>query len=250
MKKIRKIVCLIALPLAIISGCTVQKKAKIKQLEPKRLELLFLGHESKHHDSQKLAEILTKEFFPAGMNITYATDPDVMLREDFNLYDGLIVYANHDTISTEQSKALLNFVASGKGFIPLHSASFCFRNNPEVVALLGGQFESHKGGPVSANIIKPDHPALAGVTPFTTEWDETYVHTKIADDIEVLMERVEGNHKEPYTWVKTYGQGRVFYTALGHDERGSNRSTELRNSKNAQLRAKRPRSYVSTASKP
>src|SRR3546814_17068855 len=33
------------------------------------------------------------------------------------------------------------------------------------------------------------------------------------------MERVEGDHREPYTWVRDYGEGRVFYTAFGHDER-------------------------------
>ncbi|MCW3115703.1 MAG: dehydrogenase, partial [Segetibacter sp.] len=31
-------------------------------------------------------------------------------------------------------------------------------------------------------------------------------------------ERVEGDHREPYTWVRPYGDGRVFYTAYGHDE--------------------------------
>ena len=33
------------------------------------------------------------------------------------------------------------------------------------------------------------------------------------------MERVEGDHHEPWTWVKEFGKGRVFYTAYGHDER-------------------------------
>lgn len=33
------------------------------------------------------------------------------------------------------------------------------------------------------------------------------------------MERVEGDHHEPWTWVKGFGKGRVFYTAYGHDER-------------------------------
>jgi putative membrane-bound dehydrogenase-like protein len=221
MKSLLKLILLLALPLAIL-GCVAQKKTEEKKVEPKRLELLFLGHESKHHDAHKLADILAKEFFTAGMNITYTSDPDVMLKEDFQLYDGLILYANHDTISMPQRDALLNFVASGKGFIPLHSASFCFRNSPEAVALIGGQFQSHKGGPITAEIIKPNHPALTGVEPFTTEWDETYVHTKIADDIEVLMERVEGDHREPYTWVKNFGSGRVFYTAFGHDERTFN----------------------------
>ena len=49
-------------------------------------------------------------------------------------------------------------------------------------------------------------------------WDETYVHSKLNPDIIVLQERVEGDHSEPWTWVRTQGKGRVFYTAYGHDE--------------------------------
>src|SRR5690606_15726120 len=154
--------------------------------------------------------ILSQEFFKEGINISYTTDPDDLTSASLNRYDGLILYANIDSISQEQSEALLSFVASGKGFIPIHSASYSFRNSDEVVALIGGQFKSHGDGSFGAEIIKPEHPALKGVKPFTTEWDETYVHEKIADDIEVLMERVEGDHREPYTWVKEHGSGRVF----------------------------------------
>ncbi|HYH56318.1 MAG TPA: PVC-type heme-binding CxxCH protein, partial [Anseongella sp.] len=180
---------------------------------------LFLGHESKHHDSEQLAGILSKEYFKEGINITYTTDPGYLTREDLELYDGLLLYANHDSITEAQEKGLLDFVRSGKGFIPLHSASFCFRNSPEVVELIGGQFKSHGGGSFSAGIINPDHPAMQDLKAFTTEWDETYVHDKLSKNITVLMERVEGAHREPYTWVRDYGKGRVFYTAFGHDER-------------------------------
>ncbi len=31
--------------------------------------------------------------------------------------------------------------------------------------------------------------------------------------------RVDKKGKEPWTWVRTHGKGRVFYTAWGHDER-------------------------------
>ena len=58
---------------------------------------------------------------------------------------------------------------------------------------------------------------MKNVPEFTTT-DETYVHDKLSKKIEVLTERVEGDHHEPYTWVRTYGKGRVFYTAYGHDE--------------------------------
>ena len=191
---------------------------EVKDDQPRRLELLFLGHQSKHHNSEQLAEILIQEYFKKGINITYTTNPDDMLSDDFKLYDGLILYANHDSITPQQNTALLNFVSSGKGFIPLHCASWCFRNSAEAVELIGGQFKTHEYDSFPAVLVKPEHPVLKDVPAFETE-DETYVHDKIAGDIEVLTERVEGDHKEPYTWVKHYGKGRVFYTAYGHNEK-------------------------------
>ena len=92
-----------------------------------------------------------------------------------------------------------------------------FHNSDKYIALVGGQFQRHGTGEFTAEIVKPDHPALAGVKPFAT-WDETYVHTKHnPDDRTVLMEREDQDGREPYTWVRTQGKGRVFYTAFGHD---------------------------------
>ena len=34
----------------------------------------------------------------------------------------------------------------------------------------------------------------------------------------VLMERVDGDTREPYTWIRNQGKGRVFYTAYGHND--------------------------------
>ena len=54
----------------------------------------------------------------------------------------------------------------------------------------------------------------------STSWDETYVHTRHNErGRTVLEERVEGGRHEPWTWVRTEGNGRVFYTAWGHDQR-------------------------------
>lgn len=198
----------------LLPSCREQEKDD----KPRRLEILFLGHKSKHHDSEKLAELLSQEYFKQGINITYTTNPDDLLQEDLKLYDGLLLYANHDSITAPQEKALLNYVNSGKGFIPIHCASWCFRNSPEVVELIGGQFKTHQYDSFTAVILKPDHPVMKDVPAFSTE-DETYVHDKISKNIEVLTERVEGDHHEPYTWVRNYGDGRVFYTAYGHNEK-------------------------------
>ena len=48
-----------------------------------------------------------------------------------------MIYANHEKIAPDQEKALLDFVAGGKGFLPIHSASFCFQNSPAYIALVG-----------------------------------------------------------------------------------------------------------------
>ena len=186
--------------------------------QPRRLEIMFLGHKAnRHHNSELLADILTKEYFKDGINISFTDSPDDLNKENLSHYDGLIVYANHDTISASQEKALLDFVRSGKGFIPLHCASWSFRNSDEVVEMIGGQFKSHKIDSFSAVIVQPDHAVMKGVPAFVTK-DETYVHDKISKNIQVLSERVEGSHREPYIWVRNYGKGRVFYTAYGHDE--------------------------------
>lgn len=201
---------------------------------PRRLELLFLGHNSTHHNSEQLADIMSKEYFKSGINISYTTNPDDLDANVLSKYDGLIVYANYDSISSSQEKALLDFVKGGKAFIPIHCASWCFRNSPEVVDMIGGQFLKHGYDSFPAIITVKDHPVTKGIEPFYTK-DESYVHDKISKDITVLTERQEGNRKEPYTWVRSFGKGKVFYTAYGHDENTFNNHSFLSLVKNGIL---------------
>lgn len=210
----KKYIVLVAICLAALVSI---KGTLIKSDPPRRLEILFLGHTATHHLSDKFAEIVQQSFFKDGINITYTTNPDDLNETTLAKYDGLMLYANYDTISKSQEQALLQFVKSGKGFIPVHCASYCFRNSDEVVKMIGGQFSTHKTDTFTMVVVDKKHPVMKGVNAFTT-WDETYVHTKINKDIHVITERVEGAHHEPYTWTNNYGKGRVFYTAYGHDE--------------------------------
>ena len=188
---------------------------------PRRIEILFLGHASEHHNSSRYLPLLAAALSDEGINFTYTEDPDDLNPETLAWYDGLMVYANHEEMTDAQEEALLDFVEAGKGFIPVHSASFCFQNSDEYIRLVGGQFQKHETGTFVADIVAKDHPITQSLDTFST-WDETYVHHKLSDDRTVLMERVEGNHREPWTWVKEHGRGRVFYTAYGHDERSWN----------------------------
>ena len=185
---------------------------------PRKIEILFLGHDQEHHNSEKYLPLLASALSPKGINFSYTDEVNDLNSKNLEQYDGLLLYANHDSISPSQEKALLDFVRKGKGFIPVHCASYCFRNSDEFVKLVGAQFKEHGTGTFAANIVVGDHPITEGMSIFET-WDETYVHDFHNEDRLVLMERQDGDHNEPWTWVRNYGKGRVFYTAYGHDER-------------------------------
>ncbi len=186
--------------------------------DPRKIEILFLGHNSVHHNSEKNLPLLAAALANKGINFTYTTKTTDLNTDYLSKYDALMIYANHDSITSDQESALLNYVASGKGFLPIHCASWCFRNSEKYVKLVGAQFKSHGTGVFKAEVVNSEHPVTSGYESFES-WDETYVSDKHNLDRTLLMERTDSTHSEPWTWVLEHGKGRVFYTASGHDQR-------------------------------
>ncbi|SIO57672.1 hypothetical protein SAMN05444166_5459 [Singulisphaera sp. GP187] len=187
---------------------------------PKRkpLTVLFLGDQGPHRPADRFPQ-LASVLSGRGIAMTYTENISDLNAGTLAKYDALVIYANTTQIGKDQEKALLDFVANGGGFVPLHCASFCFLNSPEYIALVGAQFQKHGTGQFETTVIDPDHPIIKGLEPFRT-WDETYVHTKHnTKDRHVLQTRDDPAGSEPWTWTRTQGKGRVFYTAYGHDAR-------------------------------
>jgi uncharacterized protein len=182
------------------------------------VKILFLGDAGHHAPADRyrqLAPVMQKQ----GIEFTYTEMLTDLNATELNKYDGLLIFANHTKIEADQEKALLDYVASGKGFIPLHCASYCFLNSPAYIDLVGAQFKSHTTGTFRTRIVQPRHPLMQGFDGFQS-WDETYVHAKHNEkDRTVLEVRADNSGFEPWTWVRTHGKGRVFYTAWGHDAR-------------------------------
>ncbi|WP_068139003.1 PVC-type heme-binding CxxCH protein [Roseimaritima ulvae] len=187
------------------------------------LKLLFMGDNGHHQPArrfQELAPVLAQR----GIELKYTDRMEDINPDTLANFDGLVLYANIDEIEDGQAEALLKYVASGKGFIPLHCATYCWRNNRDIVALMGGQFQRHGGRVFTTQIATADHPIMKGYGSFSS-WDETYVHHLHNEQNRTVLEyrvegvQAEGNKREPWTWVRTHGKGRVFYTAWGHDQR-------------------------------
>ncbi len=180
--------------------------------------MLFLG-DNGHHQPRARFEQLQPVMAKRGIRLVYTDQMADINADNLSSYDALLVYANIDRIEPQQEKALLDYVAGGGGFVPLHCATYCFRNSAAVVALMGGQFKRHGTGVFRTTIENPGHPITQGYGGFES-WDETYVHHLHNEkNRTVLAYRVDAEGREPWTWVRTHGDGRVFYTAWGHDER-------------------------------
>ena len=212
--------------LSLLAICLASVQANA-ELEVGAIRVLFLGHESEHHNSNKFYPMLAKGLGRDAIYFDYVTSVEEALGDAayLNKFDALLLYANHGRITPGQWKNLKGYVEGGGGFVPVHCASWCFGNEPGFDQLVGGRFASHKTGTFTAKVIDPKHPAMAGVKEFEA-WDETYKHRNHnKKDRQVLMVREvaeKGDNiteLEPWTWVRTQGKGRVFYTASGHDER-------------------------------
>ncbi|MSR58291.1 MAG: c-type cytochrome [Planctomycetaceae bacterium] len=186
--------------------------------EPARLKVLFLGDQGHHQPApryRQLQPVLARR----GIDLNYTENLGDLNPKTLGEYDSLVIYANVEKIEPAHEKALLDYVKSGKGFVPLHCASYCFHNSPKYIALVGAQFQRHGTGIFTTRIADREHPVFKGYATFES-WDETYVHHKHNEKDRIVLEyRDEGDSHEPWTWVRTQGKGRVFYTAWGHDDR-------------------------------
>ncbi len=197
----------------------------------RRVEVLFLGDNGHHRPIERIPSLMAA-LGPKGINFTYTDDLSDLNKENLSKYDALMIYANWDKIDSSAEKALLDFVASGKGFLPIHCASYCFRNSDAYVKLVGGQFWRHTMDSITLTITQPESGIMKAMKPFTV-FDETYLHSQLQPDNNVLATREiksdqlkdrPDSKTEPYVWTRRFGQGKVFYTALGHDERTWNTS--------------------------
>ena len=102
--------------------CLSSFSATLSSAEEKRISALFLGDRG-HHQPFERASQLIPVLEPRGIDIEYTERVEDLNPDRLSSFDCLIIYANIGRISPQQEKALLDFVAGGKGFVPLHCAS-------------------------------------------------------------------------------------------------------------------------------
>lgn len=128
-------------------------------------------------------------------------------------------------ITPEQERGLLDAVRGGVGMTGWHGG-MCdsFRNNTEYQFMTGGNWVAHPGNIIdyTVNIVKPDDPIVKGLSDFRMKSECYYLHVDPSNDV-LATTTFTGEHcpwidgtAMPVAWKRSYGAGRVFYSALGH----------------------------------
>ena len=150
-------------------------------------------------------------------DITEAVDDlDALVAPKLDPYDIVVFYATVGEITDAQKNGLLNYVASGKGFVGFHSAGDSFRECPDYRAMIGGHFVRHpKYREYQVSIVDAEHPITKDLDEFMVT-DEQYI-LDYDPRVNVLASALHKGAAMPVVWTKDWGKGRVYYLALGHD---------------------------------
>ena len=184
------------------------------------------GHEPKL-TSKRFAAMLEKH----GYAVTISDTLDCLA--DLDMLMGLDLVVACWTMSEIKHEYVVNLskaIGAGVGIAGCHGG-MCdsFRQDTEWQFITGGQWVSHPGGDgidYTVNINHGSSPIVDGLEDFPVCSEHYYLHIDPA--IEVLATTrfpiVNYYHISnkpvdmPVAWTKFWGNGRVFYTSLGHHD--------------------------------
>jgi hypothetical protein len=192
-------------------------------------------------------KVLTEMGRQAGFDVECTKDGRVF-DGDLGQYDLIAFYTSGDLTQPDKQgtppmtpagkQKLLDAVAAGKGFVGFHAANDSFhspgpRNETQTeldpfIAMVGGEFVSHGAQQEASLLITSRFPGTGnmGCAEGISFYEEWYALKNFAKDLHVILvqetKMMTGECYQrpsfPATWARMHGEGRVFYTSLGHRE--------------------------------
>jgi uncharacterized protein len=200
-------------------------------------------------NADSLAEQIVKDMAKKNnFEVTCTKDGREFLPETIAKFDAFLFETTGDLtkeggdkqppMPPEGKAAFLEAIAKGKGFVGSHCASDTFHSKGDAwknqskddidpyIAMVGGEFIRHGAQQESdMHVVDDTFPATKGMHDFriTEEW---YSLRNFAPDLHVLIVQetagMRGDEYDrpayPSTWARKHGEGRVFYTSMGHRE--------------------------------
>jgi uncharacterized protein len=177
------------------------------------------------HDPEECSVIISRWLREDGFDVRIETATSAFA--DPAIKDLSLIVPIYTMSKIEKDEAL-NLCAAVRGGTGLagHHGGMCdaFRDNVDYQFMCGGQWVAHPGNIIDyrVNVTRPDDPVMRGIKDFDCTSEQYYMHVDPANEV-LATTTFSGAHAPwidgivmPAVWKKRYGQGRVFYSSLGH----------------------------------
>ncbi len=187
------------------------------------------------HSPREAAEIFGAWLEEQRYRVDVSDTLDAFLDADYLKTLNLIVPIwTQGELPRDHTVSLLESVHSGVGIAGWHgSMGDSFRANVDYQFMVGGQWVAHPGGLVDyeVNIVNDHDPITAGLGDFQIASEQYFMHVDPSNDVLATTtfagdQQVSGAAPfegdwiagcvMPVVWKRRWGQGRVFYSSLGH----------------------------------
>ena len=217
----------------------IPAKATAAPKQPRKLLVFTLAEGYKHNSisyATKALEIMGQR--TGAFEVFQSKDMSIFKPERLRQFDA-VLFNNTTELRFENPvlrQSLIDFIKNGKGIVGIHAAIDNFYGWPEAAEMMGGLFDGHpwtSDGTWTVKIDDPEHPL---VTAFNGKGfkinDEIYrirapyprvklrvlLSLDLTDKTNLDAEGVKPTDRDvPISWIRSYGNGRLFYCGLGHN---------------------------------
>ena len=177
------------------------------------------------HEPEQCAHIVRDMLQRNGFEVRIETQTAAFADPALAQLDLIVPIYTMSKIEKEECTHLSAAVRSGVGLAGFHGGMCdAFRDSVDYQFMTGGQWVAHPGGIIDfqVNICAPQDPVMDGLSDFDYRSEQYYMHVDPVNEV-LATTTFSGEHAPwvqgvvmPVVWKRRHGEGRVFYSALGH----------------------------------
>lgn len=177
------------------------------------------------HTPERGAKTVAALLEPEGFAVTVTDDYAALGGEDIESYDLVVPVITDGHLDKELMGRLIGTIRKGTGLAGYHMGlATSFRDSVPFRYAASCYWVAHPGNIIDyrVDVTKPGHPVMAGISSFMHRSEQYYLNYDPA--VEVLATTTFTGENDPWrkdvvmpvVFTTTHGQGRVFYSSLGH----------------------------------
>ena len=177
------------------------------------------------HEPRQCAGIVADMLREDGFDVALADSTAAFADPGLHALSLIVPIVTMSAITRGEVENLGAAVQSGVGLAGFHGGmGDSFRDEVRYQFIVGGQWVAHPGNVIdyTVNVTRPDDPVMQGIADFPYRSEQYYMHVDPNNEVLATTTFTGAHcswiagHRIPVVWKRRHGEGRVFYSSLGH----------------------------------